>query len=530
MANTYTALRGTPKATKTSSDRFSVPPYSELPAGTVLRYALGSQALGLLLLTFHIVLVRESIWLFPVVMAVLIWLYSNAPLAGLIVYFQILLYQNVLISIFSPGMQYMPDFVALQGTNFVALSVIAIVALSRLMTPSWRFRVGGIITTILIALIVMALYTLVGVAKEGLTSALVYFREFTSPAFAVLIGLDVGRKWGYRSVGLCFLVSSALAIVIGVIEYSIPIEYYGLTNAVQFMQLKSFTTPKNNIFYMPQDIVKYYTGTYLNISGADSVVSSITGFRFGGPIENPISYAYILAIIGLVGVSLRRSGWLLAVLPLLVLIGVKGALLLVVLSFVLWFIWQVTRNKRVLVASGVALMIAYTGYGIVTGLAVDDFHVLGFLGGVRSLISDPIGHGIGVGGNLSANANAGFRWTGEGGFARMGPDFALESAVGVLIYQMGVASVFVFAIFIALLRAAPMGLVTVGNGIRRTTSRRQDLLFLAVAMIVVNGIFQEEAYAPYAAGLLALLSGIAVANGRRPQLGEVDPAVRTTAG
>ncbi|HJS83962.1 MAG TPA: hypothetical protein VJ779_00700 [Acetobacteraceae bacterium] len=496
----------------------SAPPYSELPPRALLRYALAAQALGLFLLTCHILLVKESIWLFPLALAALAWLYANAPLAGLAAYFQILLYQNLLISIFSPGMTYSPNFVALQGTNFIALAVMAVIAANRLLTPTWRGRVGGVVLTVLIALAATAFYTLIGAAKEGLTSAMVYFREFTSPAFAILVGLDVGRRWGYRTVGLCLLIGAALAIVVGVIEYCVPIEYYSLTNAVAFMQLKWSAQPQGNTFYVPEDIVKHYTGAFFNVTGASTGVGSLTSFRFGGPIENPISYAYVLAVIGLVGVSLRRSGWLLAVLPLLILIGVKGALLLVAFSFVLWVIWQAGRSKPLLVASGVALAVAYTGYGIVTGLSSNDFHVIGFLGGVHGLLANPIGHGIGVGGNLSANANAGFKWTGEGGFTSAGADFAVESAVGVLIYQMGLASIAVFAMFVALLRAAPIGLAVIRNGRARMTTRRQDVLFLAMAMVVVNGIFQEEAYAPYAAGLLALLCGIVIANGTRPSL------------
>lgn len=496
----------------------SIPPYSELPARAATRYALASQALGLLLLACHVLLVKESIWLFPVAIVALAWLYANAPLVGLAVYFQILLYQNLLISIFSPGMSYMPNFVALQGTNFIALAVMAAIALNRLLTPTWRARVGGVVLTVLVALAATAFYTLIGAAKEGLTSAMVYFREFTSPAFAVLVGLDVGRRWGYRTVGLCLLTGAVLAVVLGVVEYWVPIEYYSLTNAVSFMRLKWFAQPEGNTFYVPQDIVRHYTGVLFNITGGYTGYGGLTSFRFGGPIENPISYAYVLAVAGLVGMSLRRSGWLVAVLPLLVLIGVKGAGLLVAFSLVLWVVWQASRSKPVLLASGVALTVAYTGYAIVNGLSNNDFHVIGFLGGVHGLLANPIGHGIGVGGNLSANANAGFRWTGEGGFTSTGADFAVESAVGVLIYQMGLASIAVFAVFVALLRAAPIGRAVTRNGVARMTPRRQDVLFLAMAMVVVNGIFQEEAYAPYAAGLLALLCGIVVTNGARPSL------------
>ncbi len=226
-------------------------------------------AQALLLLACHILLAKESIWVFPVAVAALAWLYANAPLAGLAVYFQILLYLNVLISVFSPGMSYMPNFVALQGTNFAALAMMAVIALNRLLTPTWRARVGPVVITVLIALAATSFYTLIGAAKEGLTSAMVYFREFTSPAFAVLVGLDVGRRWGYRAVGLCLLIGSALAILLGVVEHCVPVVYYTLTNAATFMQLKWFARPQGNTFYVPEDIVKHYTGALFNITGGE---------------------------------------------------------------------------------------------------------------------------------------------------------------------------------------------------------------------------------------------------------------------
>jgi hypothetical protein len=44
---------------------------------------------------------------------------------------------------------------------------------------------------------------------------------------------------------------------------------------------------------------------------------------------------------------------------------------------------------------------------------------------------------------------------------------------------------------------------------------RQDMLFIAVATVMVNGVFQEEAYAPVSAALLTLICAIIVANGER---------------
>ena len=105
-----------------------------------------------------------------------------------------------------------------------------------------------------------------------------------------------------------------------------------------------------------------------------------------------------------------------------------------------------------------------------------------------------------------------------------GADFAVESAVGVLIYQMGVAAVAVYAPLVALLR--------IGFGRPRSQSLRRpgavsplptDALFIGIVVTLFNGFFQEEAYSPYALGLLALLGGVAAGNvmGSQPRLGEM---------
>jgi hypothetical protein len=126
------------------------------------------------------------------------------------------------------------------------------------------------------------------------------------------------------------------------------------------------------------------------------------------------------------------------------------------------------------------------------------------------LFSDPLGHGIGVGGNLSRNAAAGFSWKhfqAEGGVS-----FALESSVGVLFYQMGVASASVFAVFAMLLRYAPFD----AAAFAKRLPNRYALMFIVLGTVAVNGVFQEEAYAPTAAGILTLFCAVIIANGNRP--------------
>jgi hypothetical protein len=50
-----------------------------------------------------------------------------------------------------------------------------------------------------------------------------------------------------------------------------------------------------------------------------------------------------------------------------------------------------------------------------------------------------------------------------------------------------------------------------------------DLLFIGIAVALANGFFQEEAYSPYALGLLTLLGGVTASNGKARD------AVRVTA-
>ncbi len=77
----------------TASDRL----VSELPTGALVRHVLVWQALGLMPMACHVLQLRENIWLLPLVPSIVGWLYLKAPLAGALVFFQMLVYQNLII-------------------------------------------------------------------------------------------------------------------------------------------------------------------------------------------------------------------------------------------------------------------------------------------------------------------------------------------------------------------------------------------------------------------------------------------------
>lgn len=491
--------------------------YAEMSPRAALGYAIKWHIIGLLLLVAHVILVKQSVLFFPVTLCLLCWIYLNAPLAGLLACFQILIYQNWVISLFSPDMAPF-TFTILQGTNFATAVMLATIAASRLMMPPWKRDPGisGIVMVIALAISLAALYAVVGAAREGPTSAAIYFREFTFPAFAALIGLDVGRVWGFKTITTGLVCSAVLSLVIAVIEILLPLDYYAWINAVDFSNLKIAScclyTKK---LYSPEDVVLQNTSGLFNLSGEVGLAGAQTpkSFRFMSTVMHPISYAYVLAVMSLIAVSKRHGHWLLLLvtIPLLIIIGVKGAAILFMLSICLYVVWWGTRNRSFLIVIGLMMLSLYVGYGLIHGLMVQDYHVLGFLGGVSGFMHNPIGQGLGVGGNLSAVADRGFSWSGSGGFQRTGADFSLESAVGVLIYQMGIGALAIFAVFIVLLKLAPFMK-------RYRRPQRSDIMFIALAVVMANGVFQEEAYAPTAAGLIALLCAVLVINGQRQAL------------
>ena len=378
-------------------------PTTELSVVGAYQFALKWQVIGLLLLASHIILTRQSVVLFPLTLLAIGWLYARAPLAGVAVFFQFLIYQNWMISLFVNGMDREPTFVLLQGTNFAILMLMGAVAWIRLYQSRWRQVFGTTLTIITTTLVLIVLYTMLGAAKEGATSASIYFRLAATIALGTLVGLDIGRVWGYRTIGIVFVVSAVLSMLLAIVEEFATETYYDSINAVQFMALKTLNDPKYDAFWSVKNVVAHSTNTLFNISDLD-----IEQLRFNGTVMHPISYAYILAVVGLVAWSIRQGGWLFLAFPLMVASGGKGGNLLFICSISVLTVWYITRSRPMLLVCGGILAVAYVGFGLLLGMDGGDYHVLGFLGGVHGFINNPAGHGIGVGGNLSRERQNGF--------------------------------------------------------------------------------------------------------------------------
>jgi hypothetical protein len=122
---------------------------------------------------------------------------------------------------------------------------------------------------------------------------------------------------------------------------------------------------------------------------------------------------------------------------LLLFVGAKGALALLLFSLAFCFVARFYTS--VLAPLGLAALLAgYALFVFWTGVQIGDFHVLGLICGLNGFLTNPIGHTLGQGGNLSVDFAA-IDWV---KYQHAGAtDIAVESAVGVLFYQMGVAAI-----------------------------------------------------------------------------------------
>ncbi len=482
--------------------RRGAPPYGELSLAATILHALTWQAIGTFGLICHIVLVKElSPGLVVICMAALAWLAFVKPLPAFIVFLQVILYQNVLVSLFSPGMSH-NSYVALSGSSFLGAVVVGGVFAYQVIASS-DGRVKRLAKYTIAAIAVAGAYLVIGAAFQGPVGAIISFRQVSAMLFSLLIGLRLGQSWGYRTAVICFLMTVFISLIPTVLEMSDPVWYLRLVNATDFVNLKNSGLRADAYYFDVHSVIEAQMSSWFN----SPLLSTGEGsFRFGGPNMHSISYAYVLSISELILISVGRFELLPVLLFFSYNAGVKGPTVLFAITIGLYMLWYFTRSKRLLVATTLGFSAFYVIYGVQTGVAIGDFHSLGFMGGVYGFLSNPLGHGLGAGGNLTTKVSTEY-W--QKMQAAGAADTGLESAVGVMLYQLGIGCFAIFTALIALLRAAPFGTAPV----RRAAPT--DLLFIGLWIGLINGVFQEEAYSPYAVGLLVLFCGILVANGRR---------------
>lgn len=422
------------------------------------------------------------------------------------------LYQNMVVAWFTP---YIPDnnaFDALRGANFIVVMTaygaffLASLGMRVRAIPQlrpwllWAIAVAGVVT----------LYLMLGVARGNAKDAILYFRNTITPLACFHIAIVAASL--YRvDLRKSLLWLGAGIVVYGYCELIFTVDFLGLFNGDLYVQRSikrqidsgAFEQMLRETGYVIRGLQDIMTTTFFNTPVFADILPRV--FRIGGPNFHPISYAYALGIIAVW--LLFKGRWLLplAALPLLLVIGSKGAMFMVLMALFVQIMRRPLGTGLTLLGV-VGMSATWIAAAIAYGSTHGDYHVLGFLAGLRDFLGNPAGQGLGFGGNLSSTS-LNLDW--EHAQATGATTVPVESAVGVMLYQMGVGSIVFFAFLAALAWSARKDIIRTGSG---------DFWFAFVTVVTIsaNAVLQEEAfYSPLALGLSLLLAGVSMGSSFR---------------
>ncbi|MDB5560815.1 MAG: hypothetical protein JWN11_233 [Hyphomicrobiales bacterium] len=437
---------------------------------------------------------------FALTLAVSIVLPTSIP----IVIVTSFLYQNMMVAWFTPYVGDNNTFDALRGANFVVLMA----AYGAFLAASFQRRVRAIPQLRPWLLWGMALsaivcfYLALGAVRGDPKDAIVYFRNTITPlacfhialVAATLYRIDLRKSLSWLGTG---------AVIYGYLELTFTMDFLGLFHGDLYIERDITRQIETGVWektlqetgFVLRNLQDVMTTTFFNTPLFGDIFPAV--FRIGGPNFHSISFAYALSVISVW--LLFKGRWVLpvAALPLLLVIGSKGAMIMLLLALFVRMVFPLF-GARLTTASVMAIALAWVGGAIVYGSTHGDYHVLGLLAGVRDFLGDPLGQGLGFGGNLSSTS---FNLNWDRAQATGATSVPVESAVGVMLYQMGVGS-FVFLGFLAALaRHARRRLIATGD---------HDFLFIFVIVVTIsaNAVLQEEAFfSPLALGFCLLLTG-----------------------
>lgn len=473
--------------------------------------AVGSLALAVLAtvlpLVFH--LAGQTIGVATCVVLALM-IASAAPAAIPITLIFAYLCQNLFVAMLSTQITSIDQLNFLRGYNFI-MTVVIWATLSAgfwLARGSFDRRFRGLMDATTFVLVVIGIYFLIGVMANP-ASAATYLRNVSAPFLLFQIFALVAYRHRV-SLMAAFLVLAVFALAYGYLEMFAHEHLLRAINGDNYIKWRIKQDYESGLWLRDMHETGRVMRSYLDALTVDFLNSpwfrdlGLQFYRLLGPNFHSISFAYVLAFFGVVLMALGQWWYLIAALPLVLVIGSKGALAFMLLVSAGLALVRLFRGGWTLYLYMLALGVL-AALGIVTGIKEQDYHVIGFIGGLNGFLSNPLGRGIGAGGNLSLTAGVDWSQSQQLGHT----DIAVESAVGVLLYQVGI-----FGILILLI----VGWIAtrLWRLYRQTGDRLYAMAALALITIGVNGIFQEEAlFAPLAFGMLAAYAGLLLGRGYR---------------
>lgn len=414
------------------------------------------------------------------------------------------LFQNTFISLSAPFIADKDEFDFIRGYSFVLTAGIWLFAFGRFALRPAALP-AAIVRPMVIstgALAVVAIYFALGFAVTGM-SALVYLRNIALPLFVFQLCLVFSAGQHVRATA-ALVAFAVLVLAAGYAEFLARDAWLAVTNGEAYWRLSyadviaqgGWDREARETGIVVSDFLDLSRVTFLNTALLADLQLTVT--RLFGPNMHAISFGYALAFLA---IFLGASGrWLLALLtlPLLLVVGAKGALVLVAVVPAA-LVGSRLFGVRAAFLGFLVFAAAYSAFVIISGTRIGDYHILGLFGGLHGFMEAPAGRGLGTGGNLALDFGT-IDWSRFQSLGRT--EGAMESAVGVILYQMGVGGLVPLAAY-GWIGAAALRLYG------RTGAAMHGAAAYGAFIILVNGLFQEEAlFSPLAIGLAMALAGL----------------------
>jgi hypothetical protein len=432
---------------------------------------------------------------------------ASVPIALIISY----LFQNLFVALVSPQITSIEQLNSIRAYNFVMTATVWLVLTASywLERRTIERRMCLTIDVTTAALVLIGAYFVLGVVSNP-ENAATYLRNIAAPFLLFQIFALVAYRHPVPFIKPLAILA-AVAVAYGFFELLAQKELFRLVNGDVYINWRVRQEFDSGVWLRDLQETGRVMRGYLDTLVIDFLNtpllrdSGIQLYRLVGPNFHSISFAYALVFLAIVLAAAGRWWWpLLVVAPTLV-IGSKGALVTFVLVLTFLLLSRGLQTFRQLAWSLLALA-AYAIAGVVVGIRASDYHVIGFIGGLRGFLANPLGRGIGAGGNLSLTVSS-FDWSRSQQLGHT--DVALESAVGVLLYQMGIAGLVILGVLFWIV-------LMLWRHYRLTGQSLFAAAALGIAAITVNGIFQEEAlFAPLALGLMCAFGGLMLGSAYR---------------
>lgn len=306
------------------------------------------------------------------------------------------LFQNLIVALVSPAIESMEQFNQIRAYNFILTAAIWFSLAFSYWTSrvdfSRRFQV--IIDGTTAALCLIGVYFILG-AVSNPTAAMVYVRNIAAPLMLFQIFAIVAYR-NRLSMSGAMLVVACIAVAYGYLEVLAHDTLLSLVNGDEYLNWRTKQERDAGVWVKELQETGRVIRSYLDLLLIDLLNTPFLSelglkfYRILGPNFHFISYAYALAFFVILLAATGRPWYAMAALPLLVLIGSKGALILAAVALCAIVVLRCC-SPAVALGTIVALLVTYIVGGIAIGIAVQDYHVIGFIGGLKGFLSQPLG-------------------------------------------------------------------------------------------------------------------------------------------